>query len=100
VTRDIALVNAGVSARIDGGVVRDARIALCAVAPAPLRVTEAEEILRGNPPSPALFAAAADAVSRAVRPISDVRASEPYRRHVSGVLVRRALSEIAGIEDE
>jgi carbon-monoxide dehydrogenase medium subunit len=100
VTRDIALVNAGVSAHIEGGVVRDARIALCAVAPTPLRVTQAEDVLRDNAPSPALFAAAADAVRRAVRPISDVRASEAYRRHVSGVLVRRALAEIARIEDE
>ncbi len=99
VTRDIAVVNAGVSLRLDDGVIGDARIALCAVAPTPLRITEAETLLRGKTPSAALFAEAGEIVKRNVRPISDLRASEAYRRHVSGVIVRRALAEIAGIEE-
>jgi len=99
VTRDIALVNAGVSARLDGGVIADARIALCAVAPTPLRATQAENLVRGQAPSAELFAEAGAIVARNVRPISDARASEAYRRHVSGVIVRRALEQIAGIEE-
>ncbi|MFN0151947.1 MAG: FAD binding domain-containing protein [bacterium] len=99
VTRDIAIVNAGVSARIEAGVIADARVALCAVAPRPLRITEAENLLRGKAPSTALFAEAGEIVKRNVRPISDLRAGEAYRRHVSGVIVRRALAEIAGIEE-
>lgn len=98
VTRDIAIVNAGVSARLDAGAIADARIALCAVAPRPLRITEAEDLLRGKTPSAELFAEAGAIVTRAVRPISDQRAGEAYRRHVSGVIVRRALESIAGIE--
>ncbi len=115
VFRDIALVNCGVSVRLgagargggDGrgaagagvGVVEDARIAFCAVAPTAIRVREAEEILRGATPTPALLADVVMAVQRGVRPISDHRASESYRRHVSGVLARRALAEICGIRE-
>ncbi len=125
VWRDIALVNVGVSARFaaaggttSGGgvssasgdgraaraggppVIEDVRIALCAVAPAPFRAREAEDLLRGKAATRALLEEAAAAVRRAVRPISDVRASETYRRHVSGVLARRALAEISGLPEE
>jgi carbon-monoxide dehydrogenase medium subunit len=100
VFRDIALVNCGVSVRLGGGgVVEDARIAFCAVAPTAIRVREAEEILRGEKPTAALLADVVMAVQRGVRPISDHRASEAYRRHVSGVLARRALAEICGVRE-
>jgi carbon-monoxide dehydrogenase medium subunit len=111
VFRDIALVNCGVSVRLGGGdrgaagsaggggVVEDARIAFCAVAPTAIRVREAEEILRGVKPTPALLADIVMAVQRGVRPISDHRASESYRRHVSGVLARRALADICGVRE-
>ena len=115
VFRDIALVNCGVSVKIggggearglgsgeaagSGGKIEDARIALCAVAPTAIRVREAEEILRGEKPTPALLADVVMAVQRGVRPISDHRASESYRRHVSGVLARRALAEICGVRE-
>ncbi len=112
VFRDIALVNCGVTVRMDGGggagggggtgggrKVEDARIALCAVAPTAIRVREAEEILRGEEPTPALLADVVMAVERGVHPISDHRASEAYRRHVSGVLARRALADTCGIRE-
>lgn len=106
VFRDIALVNCGVSVRLGGGggasatpAVEDARIAFCAVAPAPFRAREAEEIVRGETLTPALLQDVVRAVERAVHPISDVRATESYRRHVSGVLTRRALAEIYGITE-
>jgi carbon-monoxide dehydrogenase medium subunit len=106
VFRDIALANCGVSLRLAGGApgaapaIDDARIALCAVAPAPLRVRAAEDLLRARSATPALLDEAAAAVRAAVRPISDVRASEAYRRHVSGVIVRRSLAEICGLADD
>jgi carbon-monoxide dehydrogenase medium subunit len=98
VFRDIALVNCGVSLLLGGaGRVEDARIALCAVAPTAIRALEAEEIVRGEVPTAELLGDVVRAVERAVHPISDARASESYRRHVSGVLARRALAELCGV---
>lgn len=55
-----ALVSVAVVLRIDGGVIAEARVALGGVAHKPWRRPEAEAVLRGKPPSPALFLAAAE----------------------------------------
>src|SRR5262245_10985102 len=100
VFRDITLVNCGVSVLLgESGRVEDARIALCAVAPTAIRAREAEEIVRGEVPTAELLGDVVRAVQRAVHPISDVRASESYRRHVSGVLARRAIAELCGVRE-
>lgn len=92
---DIAVAGAGALVRLseDGRCIEKARIALAAVAPTPLRVRSAEEALEGEPPSLEAFTRAARLAQEAARPISDVRGSADYRRHLVGVLVRRALVE-------
>lgn len=92
---DIAVAGAGALLRLseDGSRIEKARIALSAVAPTPLRVQAAEEALEGEEPTPDAFARAARLAQEAARPISDVRGSADYRRHLVGVLVRRALAE-------
>lgn len=77
------------------GQVADARIALGAVAPTPIRCAEAEALLRGQPLNAGLIDQAAAAAAAAARPIDDVRASAAYRRHGVRVLVRRALTRLA-----
>src|SRR6185295_661911 len=69
----------------------DARVALGAVAPTALRAREAERALEGQPAGAETFRRAAEAAQQACRPIDDVRASAAFRRHLVGVLVRRAL---------
>jgi len=69
----------------------EARIALGAVAPTTVRAREAERTLEGRPVGGEAFALAAAAAQEACRPIDDVRASAAFRRHLVGVLVRRAL---------
>lgn len=69
----------------------EARIALGAVAPTTVRAREAERALEGRPVGGEAFARAAAAAQEACRPIDDVRASAAFRRHLVGVLVRRAL---------
>jgi carbon-monoxide dehydrogenase medium subunit len=98
---DIALVNAAVALRVEAGVVRDVRIALGAVAPTPIRARIAEASLEGRPVDETLLTEVERVVSEEVRPISDWRASESYRRRMSGVIVRRLLaravdSQVAG----
>jgi len=92
---DIALVNVAVSLDLDRQVVREARIALGAVAPTPMRARNAENLLRGRPMTSELQAAVEQLVREEVRPITDWRASEGYRRRMSGLLVRRALERLA-----
>lgn len=90
---DIALVNAACRITLDEGIIRDSRIVLGAVAPTPIRVREAENILNGANLDGQLVEKASDATASAIKPISDVRASAEYRRQISRVLVKRAINE-------
>lgn len=95
--RGLALAVASVAARLDldGAHIVDAALALGAVAPTPVLVPEATELLRGEEASPATFAKAAAACADAALPISDVRGSADYRRRIVDVLTRRALTAAA-----
>jgi CO/xanthine dehydrogenase FAD-binding subunit len=94
---DIAIAAVALALRLDpAGRVAEARIALGAVAPIPLRVPEAETILTGNPLDQTAIARTAAACQAAARPIGDVRASAEYRRDMVGALVGRGLHRIAG----
>ncbi len=90
---DIAVVGAGVSVTLTGGKVEDARVALAAVAPTPLLVPAAADALRGRPIGRETVAMAAAAARDAARPISDMRGTDEYRRHLCEVLTRRALEK-------
>lgn len=79
-----------VAAAIDvaGGVVRDVRLALGAVAPVPWRAYRAEEALRGGPATEEAFAAAADVELAFAEPLPDNRYKVPLLRN----LIVRSLS--------
>lgn len=68
------------------------RVALAAVAPTPLRVRAAEELLEAN--GAAAAREAADIAVGACRPITDLRGSAEYRREMVGVLVRRGVESL------
>lgn len=91
---DISVVGVAAALRLDeAGRIDAARLALGAVAPTPLLVPEAENLLSAQEPDDALFAAAAEKAQAAAQPLSDVRASADFRRHLVGVLARRALRQ-------
>ncbi|MHC4470005.1 MAG: FAD binding domain-containing protein [Planctomycetota bacterium] len=69
------------------------RLAIGAAAPTPIRVPEAEEILRERPLEEARKAVRT-AVMDAVSPISDVRATAEYRRDAAGTLAVRAVTGV------
>ena len=73
----------------------EARVALGAVAPTAIRVHAAERVLEGQTIGPDAFRRAAEAAQAASSPIDDVRASAAFRRHLVGVLARRALERCA-----
>ena len=68
-----------------------ARIAVGAVAPTPLFVKEAGDALVGNPVSDDSIDRAAEIVRNAARPISDMRGTAEYRKHLTSVLTRRVV---------
>ena len=91
---DIATVGVASAITVDrSGVCTDARIALGAVAPTPLRAQAAEEYLRGSKLDAESFQGAAAAAMAQAAPIDDVRGTAGYRRQMVGVLTRRTLEQ-------
>ena len=90
---DIAVAGVGVSMslRADGARIASARNALGAVGPTPLSAEAAADGLLGKESSEESFAEAARLAQDAARPITDMRGTEVQRRHLVGVLTRRAL---------
>lgn len=89
---EIAVVGATAVVTLDGGSVADARVAITALAPTIRRVPEAEAALVGSDAGAEAVAAAAAAAAAASAPISDVRASQDYRRAMAEVIARRAIA--------
>jgi len=91
---DIAVVNAAASVVLNesGDEFISARIAIGAVAPTPLYVAAAGEHLAGKPVSDDAVHHAAEIARDAARPIADMRGTIEHRKHLVGVLTKRALN--------
>lgn len=74
------------------GRVAEAGLALTAVAPHNLKVTEAERMMLGQEPGPQLFAEAADIAARVCSPDDDVRGPARYKRAVVAEYTRRGFT--------
>lgn len=94
-SEDIAIVNAAALLVMEGQTCRKCRLAVGAVAPVPLRLKRAEQLLEGRRIEEDILEQVSKVVREEVKPISDVRASEEYRRAISGVLVKRAILDAA-----
>jgi carbon-monoxide dehydrogenase medium subunit len=70
------------------------RIALGSVAPVVLRATDAEEVLRTQPPGEDVFRLAADMAMEAASPITDVRGSADYQTAMVRTLTLRGLRDV------
>ncbi|MCH8200520.1 MAG: xanthine dehydrogenase family protein subunit M [Chloroflexi bacterium] len=92
---DIAVVGVAVALTLSGDAIERARVALGAVAPTPLRATAAEAALQGQTANEETFAKAAEAAAQDSSPITDLRASAEYRRHLVKVMTARLLAEAA-----
>ncbi len=92
---DFAMAGVVALMTLDGaGTCAAARIVLFGVASTAIRVRAAEQVLAGARPGAAVFEQAGKEASAAVaEPLSDVHASAEFRRHLAGVLTRRALAE-------
>jgi aerobic carbon-monoxide dehydrogenase medium subunit len=88
---DWAIAAASAAVWMDGSTIADAGIALSAVGLTTIHLSRAEELLRGKAPSDELFAQAGEIAAEDCAPMADGRGPVDYKRHLAGVLTRRAL---------
>lgn len=91
---DLAVASVAVLISTDGDNCLRACIAAGSVAPTPLRLFEVEALLEGATLSENLIAEAQQLAAKCVSPITDIRSTAEYRRHIVGVLVKRALIKL------
>ncbi|HJR98169.1 MAG TPA: xanthine dehydrogenase family protein subunit M [Actinomycetota bacterium] len=92
---DYATVAVATRLSMSNGTIGAAGIGLTSVGFTNIKATGAEGALSGQAPSPELFAEAGRLAAAASSPVSDVRGSETYKRHMVEVYVRRGLARAA-----
>jgi carbon-monoxide dehydrogenase medium subunit len=92
---DYATVGVAATVTIDpaSGTCQDCRIAMGCVASTPVRVPEAEALVRGHRLTPELARDVGALAQQVTDPISDTRGSAEYKRAMAGVFARRALEQ-------
>lgn len=96
VAMDIAIASVAVLLEMVGGRCTRARIAAGSVGPTPMRLEAAEKALEGRVLDDRVIAEARSAAEREVKPMTDVRGSAEYRRHIAGAFVERAVRALVG----
>lgn len=90
---DFALAMALAALRIEGGIVRDARLGVGGVSDRAIRLSSIEQNLVGKPASKESFEQAASEAKATIEPTEDIHASSEYRRDLIATVVKRALAE-------
>ena len=96
---DFPVLGVAVALRLEGEVVREARIVLGAVASLPREASKAAAGLVGQRLTAETIAAAADAAAGPAKPLDNTDLTHPYRKKVTRVYVARALARVAGFDD-
>jgi 4-hydroxybenzoyl-CoA reductase subunit beta len=96
---DFPVLGVAVAVRLEGEVVREARIVLGAVASLPREASKAAAGLVGQRLTAETIAAAADAAAGPAKPLDNTDLTHPYRKKVTRVYVARALARVAGFDD-
>lgn len=86
---DYALAGLAVSARADGTALKDIRLAYFGVGMTPIRAREAETALAGGNVDAAIAALDGD-----LDPPDDIQATGKVKKHLAGVLLRRAVEQM------
>jgi aerobic carbon-monoxide dehydrogenase medium subunit len=98
---DWAVVSAGAAVWMDGDAIADARVGLAAVGPNTTGIPAISEALRGKAPSEDLYAQAGAIAAESCSPVTDLRGSVEYKRHLASELTKRALRRsVARITEE
>lgn len=97
---DLAVASLAVLIRKQGNRCLKARIAAGSVAPTPLRLLDVEALLEGTSLSRKLLTEAQHLAAKSISPITDVRSTADYRRHLIKVLLKRAIEKLMDEEFE
>lgn len=98
---DWAVASAGAAVTMDGDVIADGRVGLCAVGPNTTNIAPISEALRGRAPSEELFAAVGQIAAENCSPATDTRGTAEYKRHLAKELTIRSLRKaVARINGE
>jgi 4-hydroxybenzoyl-CoA reductase subunit beta len=95
---DFPILGVAAAARLEGDVVREARIVLGAVASTPREAPKAAEALIGRRLTTETIEAAAAAAAGPAKPLDNTDLTHPYRKKVTRVYVARALARLAGLD--
>lgn len=92
---DMGVVSVAVSITLDSDLTtcKEARIVLGNAGPTPLRAKEAERQLSGEKMKDGLLEKVSQKAAEEAAPLSDIHASEEYRRHLVKVLTRRMVEK-------
>jgi carbon-monoxide dehydrogenase medium subunit len=91
-----SIVAVAATVEVDGGVIRQARIALTNMMSVPVRARAVEDALVGQAATEELIRAAAEHAAEGIDPLSDGNADADYRSHLAKVLTRRAVTTAIG----
>jgi 4-hydroxybenzoyl-CoA reductase subunit beta len=96
---DFPVLGVAVAARMEGTIVRDARIVLGAVASLPREAKAAAGALVGERLTPELITRVADLAAGPARPLDNTDYAHFYRKKMTRVFVARALRQLGGLEE-
>jgi carbon-monoxide dehydrogenase medium subunit len=94
IDNDQAIIGVASAVTVDqGGACKEARVVLSNAGVTPIRAKSAEKLLIGKKLAGTLLAKAGEAASGDADPVSDIHASEDYRRHLIRVLTERMVRQ-------
>lgn len=96
VSHQWAIVGVAACVRAEGGTIAEAKVGLTNMGATPLRAPEVEQALVGRPATDEAVREVCARVGQGTEPPSDLNGDADYRRHVAGVLTRRAVLAAAG----
>lgn len=96
VSHQWAILGIAAAVRSEGGTIAEAKVGLTNMGSTPLRATAVEQALVGLAATEEALAEVCAQVGEGTDPPSDLNGQADYRRHVAGVLTRRAVLTAAG----
>jgi carbon-monoxide dehydrogenase medium subunit len=90
---DWAVTSAGSAVWMSGGLITDARVGLAAVGPNTTGIPAISAAVRGQAPSDELYAEAGRIAAESCDPVTDMRGSADYKKHLADELTRRTLKK-------
>jgi CO/xanthine dehydrogenase FAD-binding subunit len=90
---DIATISLAATAKINGEVVKEIRLAWGTVAPTPMRTENVEDYLRGKKLEQSVIEEAASLAASSIKPRDSGRSTGPYKRKVAEGFIREALTK-------